>query len=84
MDPRAAPRILTPVLGVACWIQLALVPLLTRRASIIPWLLAAVPLAALGAGLHASVARPARALLLYAGAFPVCLAACAVVAAGRG
>lgn len=82
MDLRAAPRILTPVLGAACWIQLALVPLLARRASALPWLLAALPLAALGAGVRDSSHRPERAMLLYAGAFPLGLAACAVAAAG--
>ncbi|MDB4932862.1 MAG: hypothetical protein JWM10_5346, partial [Myxococcaceae bacterium] len=40
MDPRAAPRILTPVLGAACWLQLALVPLLARRAPWFAWALA--------------------------------------------
>lgn len=81
MDPRFAPRILTPVLGVACWIQLALIPLLTRHASVVSCLLAVPPLAALGGGFHASTDRPARALLLYAGAFPMGLAACAVAVA---
>lgn len=82
MDPRVAPRILTPVLGAACWIQLALVPLLARRPAVAPWLLAAVPLALLAVGVRESGARPARALLLYAGAFPMSLAACSAAAAG--
>jgi hypothetical protein len=77
VDLRAAPRFLTPVLGLACWVQLALVPLLGRRAAAAPWLLAALPLAALGLGARESAARPGRALALYALAFPVCLAAAA-------
>lgn len=75
MDPRAAHRIVTPVLGLACWTQLALVPLLARRATLAPWLLAALPLAALVAGARESGRHPARALALYAGAFPLTLAA---------
>ena len=82
MDLRDAPRILTPVLGAACWIQLALVPLFSRRASVFPWLLAALSLGLLGAGARESVRRPERSLLLYGGGFPLSLAACAVAAAG--
>lgn len=82
MDLRDAPRFLTPVLGAACWIQLALVPLLSRRAPALPWLLAALSLGLLGAGARESARRPERSLLLYAGGFPLSLAACAVAAAG--
>jgi hypothetical protein len=82
VDPRAAPRILTPVLGAACWIQLALVPLLTRRAPWFAWALAPAGLAALAAGARDAAARPPRALALYGVAFPVALAASAVAAVG--
>jgi hypothetical protein len=82
VDPRAAPRILTPVLGLACWTQLALVPLLGGRAALAAWLLSALPLAALGAGAREAAARPTRSLLLYGGVFPVALAATAVAAGG--
>lgn len=82
MDLRAAPRLVTPVLGLACWTQLALAPLLARRPSAAGALAAALALAALALGVRQSGPRPDRALLAYAGAFPLLLGAGAALTAG--
>ncbi len=82
MDLRAAPRIITPVLGAACWTQLALAPLLARRPNVGGVAAAVLALAALAFGLRTSEAQPPRALLAYAGAFPLLLGVGAVLAAG--
>lgn len=82
MDLRAAPRIVTPVLGAACWTQLALAPLLARRPTAGGVVATLLPLAALGLGARTAASHPERALLAYAGAFPLLLGAGAALTAG--